>query len=261
MSRISCAIVLAVLSWGTAFAGELVFVNGTRLAGELSNESLIVSTGAGLIEFGSPDIAFLSRDEVRLRDGRVIRGTLVGGQIKAQTALGEIAIRIDELESYRGAAQAAPATPAAPAGSPVTGVAPASGVTSSPSPAPAVPVVGSGLPTIASYQDGGASARPASTTGGTVSGVKPAVLTNGATSAGPTRLEVVGEGALYRDALFGSSQIGTVPRGQQVIYVDSIDRRLRILNRLVFDGGHWVKVRLTDGTEGWIPAESVRELR
>ena len=31
--------------------------------------------------------------------------------------------------------------------------------------------------------------------------------------------------------------------GQQVSYIDAIDRRLRIFNTLVFDGGHWVKVR------------------
>jgi hypothetical protein len=43
--------------------------------------------------------------------------------------------------------------------------------------------------------------------------------------------------------------------------VDSIDRRLRILNLLVFDGGYWVKVRASDGTEGWIPADNVREVR
>jgi hypothetical protein len=49
--------------------------------------------------------------------------------------------------------------------------------------------------------------------------------------------------------------------GQQVKYVDSIDRRLRILNLLVFDGGHWVKIRLRDGIEGWVPADNVREVR
>ena len=73
--------------------------------------------------------------------------------------------------------------------------------------------------------------------------------------------EVVGESELYRDALFSSSRVGRVVAGQQVRYVDSIDRRLRILNVLVFDGGHWVKVRLPDGTEGWVPAETVREVR
>ena len=49
--------------------------------------------------------------------------------------------------------------------------------------------------------------------------------------------------------------------GQQVRYVDSIDRRLRILNVLVFDGGYWIKVRVANGTEGWVPAGHVREVR
>ena len=79
-------------------------------------------------------------------------------------------------------------------------------------------------------------------------------------SAGRT-YEVVGESVLYRDALFSSSRVGRVVTGQQVRYVDSIDRRLRILNLLVFDGGHWVKVRLPDGIEGWVPADTVREVR
>jgi hypothetical protein len=74
-------------------------------------------------------------------------------------------------------------------------------------------------------------------------------------------LEVVDSGVLYRDALFSSSHVGQVATGQHVRYVDSIDRRLRILNLLVFDGGYWIKVRLTDGTEGWVPAATVREVR
>jgi hypothetical protein len=34
-----------------------------------------------------------------------------------------------------------------------------------------------------------------------------------------------------------------------------------VLNTLVFDGGHWVKIRAADGTMGWLPAEAVREVR
>ncbi|MGH7359351.1 MAG: hypothetical protein ACREJR_11110, partial [Candidatus Rokuibacteriota bacterium] len=80
-------------------AGELLFANGSRLAGELSSETLMVSTGSGLVEIASDDVAALSREEIQLRDGRVVRGTLVGGQIKAQTTLGEIAVKVDELQS------------------------------------------------------------------------------------------------------------------------------------------------------------------
>jgi hypothetical protein len=100
-------------------------------------------------------------------------------------------------------------------------------------------------------QGSGASTQP---------GVQPAALSRDAGS--PSRmLEIVGASALYRDALSGSSQVGRVAVGQHVRYVDSIDRRLRILNLLVFDGGYWVKVRASDGTEGWIPADNVREVR
>ena len=33
--------------------GELLFVNGSRIAGELSNEALMVSTGSGLVEIAA----------------------------------------------------------------------------------------------------------------------------------------------------------------------------------------------------------------
>jgi len=72
---------------------------------------------------------------------------------------------------------------------------------------------------------------------------------------------VAGESPLYRDAFATASRIGRVIRGDQVTYLDSIDRRLRILNALIFDGGHWIKVRSADGAEGWVPADIVREVR
>jgi hypothetical protein len=243
---------LTVLVCAPASAGELVFANGTRLAGELSNESLMVSTGAGLVEVVPDDVVALSREEVRLRDGRVIKGTLVGGQVKAHTSLGEIAIKVDELQSYRASETPAPAGQATAASQPAA--------TSSASQAPAtptrsdsgVPGVSGGLPTVAAYQNNSAQS----------SGVQNAAMANnGASPPNGRMFEVALEGALYRDALFSSSRVGRVVTGQQVRYVDSIDRRLRILNLLVFDGGHWVKIRLPDGTEGWVPADTVREVR
>ena len=118
--------------------------------------------------------------------------------------------------------------------------------------AEAVPGVSGGLPTVAAYQNN--SAKPA--------GVQNAALTdNGASAPNGRTYEIAAEGAMYRDALFSSSKVGRVVAGMHVSYVDSIDRRLRILNLLVFDGGHWVKIRLPDGTEGWVPAETVREVR
>ena len=250
--RIVLAGSLVVLACAPASAGELVFANGNRLVGELSNESLMVSTGTGLVEIAPDDVVSLSREEVRLRDGRVIKGTLVGGQVKARTSLGEIAIKVDELQSYRESETTAPAGQAVAAPQPAA--------TSSAVQAPAtptrsdsaVPGVSSGLPTIAAYQNNGAQS----------AGVQNLALTNNGASAPNGRVfEVAVEGAMYRDALFSSSRVGRVVTGQQVRYVDSIDRRLRILNLLVFDGGHWVKIRLPDGTEGWVPADTVREVR
>jgi hypothetical protein len=250
------AVSVALLACGPAAAGELIFANGNRLDGELSNETLMVSTGSGLIEVAPDEISALTRDEVRLRDGRVVQGTLVGGHIKARTSLGEISIKVDDLQSYR--ASAVPAAGSQPAGK----------VTASPATAPpaATPPAGpattstgvvGGLPTVAAYQDP-AGRQPNGPAG---SGVQNAVLTPDTPASAGRTYEVVGESVLYRDALFSSSRVGRVAPGQQVRYVDSIDRRLRILNLLVFDGGHWVKIRLADGTEGWVPADSVREVR
>lgn len=254
--RGTLAVLLVVLAWTPAGAGELIFTNGSRIAGELSSETLMVSTGSGLVEVASEDVVSLSRDEIALRDGRVIRGTLVGGQIKARTTLGEIAVKVDELQSYRGdalAAAAGSAQPAAPR--------PASTDTTTPaSPSPSLAAgssstgIAGGLPTIRAYQDN-QSARQSS-------GAQTAVLPPGSPSTSSGRVfEVVGESMVYRDALYSSSRVGRVVSGQQVRYVDSIDRRLRILNVLVFDGGHWVRIRMPDGTEGWVPADSVREVR
>jgi SH3 domain-containing protein len=242
--RIVLAGSLIVLACAPASAGELVFGNGSRLAGELSNESLMVSTGAGLVEVAPDDVVALSRDEVRLRDGRVIKGTLVGGQVRAHTSLGEIAIKVDELQSYRASETTAPAGQTAAAPQPTA----ASPATQAPAtPARSDSGVSGGLPTVAAYQNNSPQSAGLTTTG--------------ASAPSGRVVEVAVEGAMYRDALFSSSRVGRVVTGQQVRYVDSIDRRLRILNLLVFDGGHWVKIRLPDGTEGWVPADTVREVR
>jgi hypothetical protein len=226
-------------------AGELVFANGHRLAGDLANETLMLSTGSGLVEVAPDDVVALSRDEVRLKDGRVIRGTLVGGQVKARTSLGEIAVKVEELQAYHGSEPASTASASAP--QPATPTSPSTRSTAT----PANTAVSGGLPTIAAYQ----STPPP--------GVQKAVLTpnNRAGGSEGRMFEVVDDAVLYRDALFSSAKVGRVESGEHVRYVDSIDRRLRILNLLVFDGGFWVKVRLSDGTEGWVPADTVREVR
>jgi hypothetical protein len=247
MRRALVGSLIALASAAPASAGELVFANGQRLAGDLSNEALMISTGTGLVEVAPDDVVALSRDEVRLRDGRVIQGTLVGGQVKARTSLGEIAVKVEELQSYRAS------EPMGSAAAPQPAAAPGS---TQPTAPPANSAVSAGLPTIAAYQNRQGNGAP-------TPGMQNAVLTNNNGTGAPSgrMVEVVGDAVLYRDALFSSSKVGRVVMGQQARYVDSIDRRLRILNLLVFDGGYWVKIRLSDGTEGWVPADTVREVR
>src|SRR5262245_61736682 len=262
--RNGLALSLALLTWSTAAgAGELIFANGNRLPGDLSNETLMVSTGSGLVEIVPDEVLALSRDEIRLRDGRVIRGTLVGGQVKARTSLGEIAVKVDELQTYRaGESSATLANASPPSQAAAPSDTPAASGASSPAAAAATASrsdtgVSGGLPTLGAYQ-GPSNARPGNGTG---QGVQTAALTPGPAKPGGRMFEVVGDSALYRDALFSSSRVGHVVAGEQVRYLDSIDRRLRILNLLVFDGGNWIKVRLSNGTEGWVPADTVREVR
>jgi len=77
----------------------------------------------------------------------------------------------------------------------------------------------------------------------------------------PRRFEViVAESTIYRDALTTALPVGRVVRGEHVTYLDSIDRRIWILNRLVLDGGHWIRILTRDGTEGWLPASTLREV-
>jgi hypothetical protein len=250
---------LTLLVWAPAGAGELLFANGNRLSGDLSSEALLVSTGSGLVEIAPDEVVSLTQGEIQLQDGRVIRGTLVGGQVKARTSLGEIAVKVDELHAYRASAQTgtlgqtSAARSAAPP-SAAAGIAPAPASPPAVSPARGDPGISGGLPTMAAYQEGSTARQ------GNVGLQKAALTPDSRPSTGRT-FEVVGESMLYRDALFGSSRVGHVLAGQQVTYVDSIDRRLRILNLLVFDGGHWVKIRLADGTEGWVPANTVREVQ
>jgi hypothetical protein len=215
-----------------AGAGELWLVNGSRLQADLANEQLLVSTGADLVEVAPDSVGLLTRNEVRLKDGRILHGTLVGGRVRARTALGELAIDADELRVFR-----ADVVPAKPLATPVSGPAPAPAPATEESPAvpaPAAPVVASA--TTAAVD----SPRPTAT----------------------PRLEVVvADTTLRRDAVATASPVGAVYRGERVTYVDSIDRRLRILNTLIFDGGHWIKVQANDGTVGWLPADTVREVR
>ena len=192
----------------------------------------------------------------------------MGGQLKARTSLGEITVKVDELQSYQSGIQASqPASggPGPAASKPAPAVGPQPSVASPPAGSAAANgtrsdtgIVG-GLPTMAAYGESQQGRQGSATA---TDSVQDAALTTESRSVLQGRTyEVVGESVLYRDALHSSSRVGRVASGQQVSYVDSIDRRLRILNLLVFDGGHWVKIRLPDGVEGWVPADSVREVR
>src|SRR5262245_45274540 len=108
---LACALGLAV----PAVAGELVYLNGSHLAGELGSGTLMVSTGTDLVEVVPDQVSVLTRDEIRLKDGRVVRGTLVGGRLRVRTALGELAVEVDELREFRAEAPAAPVATSAPA--------------------------------------------------------------------------------------------------------------------------------------------------
>lgn len=128
MMRAVGVLFLALALGGAAGAGEIVFTNGSRLAGELASEVLMVSTGSAVIEVVSEQVAMLTRDEIRLKDGRVIRGTLVGGHLKARTSYGELAIRLDELRAFRADGTATPEATGSAAPADISESARASGV-------------------------------------------------------------------------------------------------------------------------------------
>ncbi len=71
---------------------------------------------------------------------------------------------------------------------------------------------------------------------------------------------VVSESPLRRDAAGLAPVVGHVARGETLTVLDAIDRRFRMLGRIVFDGGYWLKVRGPRGDVGWLPAAHVREI-
>jgi hypothetical protein len=283
------ALILALT--GPAAAGEIILANGSRLSGELVNEVLLVSTGTDLVEVAPEQVRLITRDEVRLKDGRVLRGALVGGRLKARTPLGELAIRTEELRAFRAEGVAvtsapAPASPPPPAAAPPAVGPPAprgpAPVPALPAPtlAPTSPAAEAALPSVTLYQaippapaGSGRLSNPAAAAPFTSSvpaadaaGPDGTVVASVGSGAGPAsgagkRLEVaVRENVLRRDAVETAAPVGRVLRGERVTYLDSIDRRLRIFNTLIFDGGHWIKIRAANGAEGWVPAAVLREV-
>jgi hypothetical protein len=71
----------------------------------------------------------------------------------------------------------------------------------------------------------------------------------------------VSENPLRRDAFGRAAIVGRVIPGEKLTFVDFIDRRLRVIGHVVFDGGYWRKVRGQRGDVGWLPAAAVRESR
>jgi hypothetical protein len=197
---------------GTAGAGEIVYKSGQRLAGELTDQALLLSTGGAVMELAPGDIAVLRPDEVQLKDGRVLKGTLVGGRVRARTAYGELAIRLDDLEVYRDRPEvaAAPpgptaATPAAPAAAAPPGPAAATpAAPAAPTPAPAAatpapaPSPGIPLPVTATPADANPAPTPSAPAPAAVPGPAPAPGPTVARS-GPERVaeggKAVGQGA------------------------------------------------------------------
>jgi hypothetical protein len=247
---------------GPVGAGELTLENGSRLDADLAGEVLVVSTGSALVEVSPETVGLVTPAEMRLKDGRVLRGALVGGQLRAHTALGELTVKVADLRAFRadGFAMAAPADAPAPAAGPVTPVPAAESASPAPAAADATPAPApqAGLPSVAMFQPAApapaASPVAVNASDGGTRGVVPASVPGRG-----LRLAVVTvESELYRDAV-AARPIGRVVRGERVLYLDSIDRRLRIFNALVFDGGYWIKVRAAGGVEGWLPASTLRE--
>ena len=274
----SVAVILGA-GW-PARAGEIVFRSGQAITGRLVDEALVVASPSGVLDIPASDVAVLTPEEIRLKDGRLIRGTLVSGRVKVETGLGEIIVKTEDLGLYRADGGSAVA-PGSRSGIPQ--LASRSGVQSGPEttesgaasglpsmnayqgvPPPPVPEAAAGqhgLPSVSAYQ--GVASTGGSGHGPSAAGpvVEPDSTKSGALDGAlpEKHLEVVtGESPLYRDAYSTARQVGRVTQGEQLVYLDFIDRRLRIMNTLVFNGGYWIKVRATDGTEGWLPGTAVR---
>jgi hypothetical protein len=254
-----------VLLAGSVGAGELVFTNGSRLEGELSGEMLLWSTGTEIVEVAPETVGLIRSGEIQLKDGRNLRGTLVGGRLRAWTPLGEMAVRLDELRHFRASGPVGAAPAPAPAARAVA--APATAPAASTAGLPALslyqgsrPPAAAPVPSSPTSSEKVAPPAPPAATGTVVGALAPKADATDRPVPVP-RLVVTSEQILRRDALANATPVGKVAQGEQVMYVDEIDRRLHFFNRLVFDGGHWIRVQATDGTVGWLPADSVREAR
>jgi hypothetical protein len=145
------AIGVVLLVWavgGWAEAGELLFRNGKQLPAELAGQVLLVSTGSDVVEVPTEQVAVMTADEIRLKDGRVIRGAVVGGSVRARTEYGELAVRLEEVRHFRAVEERPqpPAPPVVAAAPPVATPAPPAVAPSPPGATPG-PTAGAAAPT------------------------------------------------------------------------------------------------------------------
>ncbi len=98
----------------SAEAGVVTLKNGTTFQGTPTGEVILVSTGRDLLELLPETIVSLRADEIRLADGRVITGTVVGGRLRFKTDLGEVAVALKDLGEYRQLSSGAPPAPRSP---------------------------------------------------------------------------------------------------------------------------------------------------
>lgn len=236
-------LVIGLLGSPLASAGEISLANGSRLEGELATDLILVSTGTDLVEVMPDQVESLVPGEIRLRDGRVVRGTIIGGVLKVRTPLGEMGLKLEELARYTARPAPSPAETAAP---PVPPAPPAPGVAASRPPAAPAPAAPAGPP----------RAEP-------VAPQAPPVRLAVAPTGNGARLRVVApQATVHRDAFTRADVLGTVRRGEQLAYLDAIDRRLRLpLSDQVLDWGHWIKVKTATGLEGWVQADALEEVR
>lgn len=112
LAWLATVVTLIAVLGGLAEAGEIVFKNGTRISADLAQEALMVSTGSDLVEVSAAQVAVLTADEIQTRDGRTIRGTVVGGTLRARTTYGELTVALQDLAVFRADPPAAATTPA-----------------------------------------------------------------------------------------------------------------------------------------------------
>jgi hypothetical protein len=215
-------------------AGVVTLRNGTTFQGTPVGESLLVSTGQDLLEFSPEAILSVKPEEIRLKDGRVITGTIVGGRLRFKTDLGEVAVALTDLAEYRESAGGAPPTAkrSAPTSSPgAASPPPPPEPAQSAPPSPAPSVVLSRVPS---------PPAPAPVRG--------------------RLFQVRREAVVYHDAAVQAGQVGVVRQGEIVTYVDMIDRRLTLWG-YTLDFGNWRRVKTASGVVGWVEADALQEVR